>query len=81
MNQKLLIASTLVIAATFAISFAAVMDNQANAIRGDQTVAQEARNAQSALTLQRGLVNADVLDNTNVNLQANCAVNVLGDQC
>ena len=58
------------------------MDNQANAQRNiERNTVQNAQNEQSALTLQRGLVNADVLDNTNVNLQANCEVNVFSDKC
>ena len=80
MNQKLLIASTLVIAATFAISFTAVMDNQAEAQRNlERNVAQDARNElRQGSNAQTGLVN---LGNTAVqaNLQLNCAVNVLSD--
>lgn len=68
MNQKLLIASTLVIAATFAISFAAVMDNQANAQTRVGNIVGDATNTarQTFSGDQLGLVNAG-----NVNVQAN----------
>jgi hypothetical protein len=79
MNQKLLIASTLVIVAAFAISFAAAMENQASAQRPDRNVAQNAQNEiNQGSNAQRGLVN---LGNTAVDaqLQLNCAVNVISD--
>lgn len=68
MNQKLIIASTLVIAATFAISFAAVIDNQANAQVRD--LVQLATNEATQRTgNQNGLVNVG-----NVAVQANVNV-------
>jgi hypothetical protein len=66
-----LIAAAVLIAATIAIP---VFSNSAYAIRNGP-VAQNAKNEFNGN--QKGLVNANV----GANIQANCAVNVLGTQC
>ncbi len=76
MNHKLLIASTLVIAASFAISFIAVMDNQANAqaVREQNVIQRGLNEVTQGSNAQTGLVNVG-----NVAVQANVQLNDVVD--